>query len=80
MADETELLVNIANKQRAERPLDPVATGMREGMLAGQQAATVARHVRLQALERLRLRAAEDQDIADLLLVLDITVALYVPY
>jgi hypothetical protein len=71
MADEAvELLINLKNHKSAERGLDAETVARRENAMAEEQVRAESEAQRAGALARLRERAAEDQVMADLLLVL----------
>jgi hypothetical protein len=65
MSEDTELLVNLRNGQRAERLVTRNAN-----MQAEHAAAVAAEMNRRQALARLQARALGDEVVADLLTVL----------
>jgi hypothetical protein len=74
MADEAvELLINLRNHKQEERPLSEEALAFRgESVLISNSMAAQERK-REEALGRLRERALEDETLADLLMVLGIS-------
>jgi hypothetical protein len=67
-----ELLVNLRNHKRAERPLEAEALIFRGEAMQVANAMAAQERKRAEALDRLRERALEDETLADLLTVLGI--------
>jgi hypothetical protein len=68
-----ELLINLRNRQRAERPLEGAVVQVRHDASETQQLDIVADIRRREAVDRLRAQALKgDEVLADLLLVMGV--------